>query len=103
MVHCLTEIWRNRGADPMGSPIIMKSPADEGFYQTIHPADARQQFNMSLGLVTALALIAATIGLTAGFGPLHRDSSAVRQARIVVQAPQPVHLMQAQRDVSPGG
>jgi hypothetical protein len=98
-----TDVWRNKEADPMGSPVIMRSFADEGFYQTIRPEAARQQFNMSLGLVAGLSAIAVVVGMSAGFNPMKAGDPAVRQARIVVQAPQPVHVMQAQRDVNHRG
>lgn len=70
--------------------------ADEGFYQTIEPDAARRQFNMSLGLVTLLALVALVVGISAGFAPLSRTAPNNLQAKLVVQQPQRVHVMQAE-------
>ena len=80
------------------------SVADAGFYQTIEPGAARRQFNMSLGLVAILAAVALLVGLSAGFGPLPQTAPASMQARLIVQQPQRVRVMQAQASVrAPGG
>jgi hypothetical protein len=90
------------------SPLIAKPAADmplgdDGFYQTISAAGARRQFNMSLGLVAALSAIAVVVGTSMGFAPVNGGTHAERQARIIVQQPQAIHVMQAQRDISPRG
>jgi hypothetical protein len=87
----------------MRAPIEMEPLADEGFYQTIEPEAARRQFNMSLGLVAALSLVAVLVGLTAGFGPVDATVAGNREARITVQTPQRVQIMQAQGYQSQGG
>lgn len=80
------------------------SVADAGFYQTIQPDEARRQFNMSLGLVVILSLVALFVGLSAGFAPLPQSAPAAQQARLIVRQPQRVHVMQAQaRSQAPGG
>ena len=80
------------------------SVADAGFYQTIEPDAARRQFNMSLGLIAVLTLVALVVGLSAGFAPLPQTAPATMQARLIVQQPQRVHVMQAQaKEQLPGG
>ena len=87
----------------MISPSKLNTFADEGFYQTIEPSTARRQFNMSLGLVAMLSMVALTLGLSAGFAPIEQSALVNSQARLVVQSPQRVHVMQAQATQIPGG
>jgi hypothetical protein len=87
----------------MNSPFRIEPIADEGFYHTIEPRMARRQFDVSLGLVAILSLIALLVGVTAGFSPISEDSAATRQARLVVQTPHHVHVMQAEANLRSGG
>jgi hypothetical protein len=81
--------------------------ADPGFYQTVKPETARRQFNMSVGLVVILATVAIVVGSTAGFGRVQQvaQDSAVQPVRLVVQAPQLVHIRHAEEGTTrtPGG
>jgi hypothetical protein len=72
--------------------------ADPGFYQTVKPETARRQFNMSVGLVAILATVAVLVGSTAGFGHVQQVAreSAVQPVRLIVQAPQLVHIRHAE-------
>jgi hypothetical protein len=87
----------------MRSPIELEPFSDEGFYRTVEPEVARRQFNMSLGLLTLLTMVAVALGATAGFSPIAHSSFSDRQARLVVQSPQRVHVLQASEAQSPRG
>ena len=79
----------------MSKTSTFDAPGDAGFYQSITPDTARQQLNMSVGLVVALAFLAAAIGLSAGFGPVSDPAGSIQTGAQMVQAPQFVHSQQA--------
>ena len=80
----------------------LDSNQDDGFTTRIDPQAARRQFNMSLGMVVALAIATVSAAYT-----LRIDTSAPAPAtsRLVVQAPQVLHVQQARQDTrsQPGG
>jgi len=68
---------------------------DAGFTHGLDPKAARRQFNMSLGLVTVLAVATVSAAFTLGLEPRH--SAPAGATRLVVEAPQIVHVRQASR------
>jgi hypothetical protein len=70
---------------------------DPGFRSSVDPNAARQQFNMSLGLVVVLAIAAATLALSFRFEPHILEAQVKAPIRLVVQAPQHAELQQAAR------
>jgi hypothetical protein len=75
---------------------------DDGFIRNIDPQAARHQFNMSIGLVAVLALATLSAALTLRIEPVDASTAP---SRMVVQAPQVMHVQQAARDLKrqPGG
>jgi hypothetical protein len=69
--------------------------ADDGFIQKIDPEAARWQFNLSLSLVAVLAIGTLTAAMTLRIEPV---SMSAAPARLVVQAPQIMHVQQAAQD-----
>jgi len=70
---------------------------DPGFRRSVDPDAARQQFNMSLGLIVVLAVAAAALAFSFGFEPRILEAQVKAPVKLVVQAPQHAELQQAAR------
>lgn len=75
---------------------------DDGFVEVVSPELARRQFNMSLGLLGAIAVAVVAVGMSVG---LPAPSGAEpRIATLTVQQPQFVRPMSAEvKSVKPNG
>lgn len=68
---------------------------EPGFMPSLNPQAARQQFNMSLGLVVVLAIGAAVIALSLRTEPQILAAHTLAQVKLVVQVPQRLDVQQA--------
>jgi hypothetical protein len=68
-----------------------------GYSWSIDPNSARRQFNMSIGLLAVMAVAICAVAFTSDLTPAPVSS---RTARLTVQAPQLVHIQQAENPAS---
>ena len=75
---------------------------DDGFVEVVSPELARRQFNMSLGLLGAIAVAVVAVGVSVGLPAA--CGSEPRVATLTVQQPQFVRPMSAEiKSVRPSG